>query len=77
MLEKAVEGPYVLNYYTDESKRKLKGTIYLDECEQVEKTSLEVTGFPLNWNCEMGFFKNCAVLPTGSIPQNSNCICVP
>ena len=36
MLEKATEGQYVLNYYTDENKRKLKGTIYLDECEQVK-----------------------------------------
>lgn len=29
------QGQYVLNYYTDESLRKLKGTICLDECEQV------------------------------------------
>ena len=36
VLEKATEGQFVLNYYTDESKRKLKGTIYLDECEQVK-----------------------------------------
>ena len=26
---------YVLNYYADENKRRLKGTIPLDECEQV------------------------------------------
>ena len=25
---------YVLNYYADENKRRLKGTIPLDECEQ-------------------------------------------
>ena len=25
---------YVLNYYADENKRRLKGTIALDECEQ-------------------------------------------
>ena len=38
MLERgAAEGQFVLNYYTDESKRKLKGTICLDECEQVIK----------------------------------------
>ncbi|TRY73617.1 hypothetical protein TCAL_05829 [Tigriopus californicus] len=30
------QGQYVLNYYTDESLRKLKGTICLDECEQVD-----------------------------------------
>ena len=36
VLEKATEGQFVLNYYTDESKRKLKGTICLDECEQVK-----------------------------------------
>ena len=39
MLERAAEGQYVLNYYTDESKRKLKGTICLDECEQVIKST--------------------------------------
>jgi len=27
---------YLLNYYTDETKKRLKGTIALDECEQVE-----------------------------------------
>ena len=38
MLERgAAEGQFVLNYYTDESKRKLKGAICLDECEQVIK----------------------------------------
>ena len=26
---------YVLNYYGNENKRRLKGTIPLDECEQV------------------------------------------
>ena len=35
-MERAAEGQFVLNYYTDESKRKLKGTICLDECEQVK-----------------------------------------
>ena len=36
----AAEGQFVLNYYTDESKRKLKGTICLDECEQVKQPRL-------------------------------------
>ena len=27
---------YVLNYFSDESKKRLKGTISLDECEQVK-----------------------------------------
>ena len=26
---------YVLNYYTDETKKRLKGTIPLDDCQQV------------------------------------------
>ena len=30
---------YVLNYYADENKRRLKGSIPLDECEQVKNWS--------------------------------------
>ena len=26
---------YLLNYYTDEAKKRLKGTIPLDDCEEV------------------------------------------
>ncbi|CAB4064323.1 DOS [Lepeophtheirus salmonis] len=29
-------GSYLLNYYTDNSRRRLKGTIFLEECEQVD-----------------------------------------
>jgi hypothetical protein len=31
------QGQYVLNYFTDDTRKKLKGTILLDDCEQVKK----------------------------------------
>ena len=36
---------YLLNYYTDESKKRLKGSIALDECEQVT-SYVDVKDFP-------------------------------
>ena len=36
---------YLLNYYTDESKKRLKGSIALDECEQVT-SYFDVKDFP-------------------------------
>ena len=33
----AAADQFVLNYYTDETKKKLKGSIFLDECEQVSE----------------------------------------
>ena len=36
---------YLLNYYTDETKKRLKGSIALDECEQVT-SYFDVKDFP-------------------------------
>ena len=37
---------YLLNYFTDETKKRLKGSIALDECEQVRQYHL--TSFDVN-----------------------------
>ena len=50
---------YLLNYFTDETKKRLKGSIALDECEQVRQyhlTSFDVN-FPSNRNVYFDFSK--------------------
>ena len=50
---------YLLNYFTDETKKRLKGSIALDECEQVRQyhlTSFDVN-FPSNRNAYFDFSK--------------------
>ena len=50
---------YLLNYFTDETKKRLKGSIALDECEQVRQyhlTSFDVN-FPSNCNVYFDFSK--------------------
>ena len=50
---------YLLNYFTDETKKRLKGSIALDECEQVRQYHLSSfdVNFPSNRNVYFDFSK--------------------
>ena len=37
---------YVLNYYVDDSKKRLKGTIPLDDCQQVRQKNTKWVEIP-------------------------------
>ena len=40
---------YLLNYYQDDTKKKLKGTIALDDCEQVRHLFYDLTNLMITY----------------------------